>query len=567
MKFMLINGSLNPLMDVLIPFFKKEFHIFALDSSPSIVDKYKGDRDVTPFVYDSTNEVRLNQIRTKIVKMTREIDVMINFIDEVLIGSLLEIDSKKINSLFDKNLLSVHRINKAFFEMVKIGHGRIINVNNNEVKFNNVPFCSSYQSLKKCFIDYNNSLRVEANRFGVDVILINTSFIKQGPSSNTNISLGRMQNESKIYTDEVKYLKELLINNNNNKGSIDKCVKLLKKVVMDKQVKKVYSLNNNRFKYLIYYLPLTVQENFFKKRLFKEVTLDKDTLLLIKDSKKKKANLLPPLILNKGATRSIEAGIEGEDVVYKLLRKYTKRVYRNIVILKKNATFFSEIDFVCFINNRLILIEAKNWYGKLENTRFHNKVRVSCINTKGKFTTTVRDDPYMNLVYFLKDFSKYLTHSGESITSKDNIYHYVVFTKDELNISPYQIKHPSEFGQVGKLDQFETFIKTLKNSKSTSSAVSISDDFPTWDIGYDHENKTWHHIVLLGEFIEVDNKRMETSKIQFVHLKNDSNINIVLYDNTIIQGKLTKDLEINKHINIINTGIRFIRLNRVLHSK
>ena len=94
-----------------------------------------------------------------------------------------------------------------------------------------------------------------------------------------------------------------------------------------------------------------------------------------------KSNIITP---SKNTT-AINSGIKGEAKVFEILKKFSQKIYRSVVIWNSEQTFTTEVDFIALINGYCVLIEAKEWFGVMDNHPDASKIFLSQVNFDGKF--------------------------------------------------------------------------------------------------------------------------------------------------------------------------------------
>ena len=122
---------------------------------------------------DVTSEESIENAYKAIRSYTYVLDAVVNFAGIHVFTSMVEGDCvKDIEKMLDVNVMGMVRVNKRFFEMVRIGHGRIINCSSESGWMTPQPFNGPYTMTKYAVEAYNDSLRRELMYLNIPVIKI-----------------------------------------------------------------------------------------------------------------------------------------------------------------------------------------------------------------------------------------------------------------------------------------------------------------------------------------------------------------------------------------------------------
>ena len=138
MKYAIITGAAGGLANQIINNIVQDFEIIAIDKSERLNKMYEGIDKIHSFVCDITDVESLNDLKEKVKEITSRIDLIINFAGIVMLGSVLEIESKKVSNLLNVNVLGMYNVNQCFFEMLD-KQSRIINVSSDDLPSDTNP--------------------------------------------------------------------------------------------------------------------------------------------------------------------------------------------------------------------------------------------------------------------------------------------------------------------------------------------------------------------------------------------------------------------------------------------
>lgn len=127
----------------------------------------------------TSNESVQNCIKL-LASETQRIDVLINNVGEMIIGSAEETSLQESSDIFQTNFFGALRTIKAVIpNMRRNGGGQIINVSSIGAIMP-VPYMSSYSASKHALAAYSESIKYELAPFNIKVSLIEPSTMKMG---------------------------------------------------------------------------------------------------------------------------------------------------------------------------------------------------------------------------------------------------------------------------------------------------------------------------------------------------------------------------------------------------
>lgn len=237
----------------------ENYNVFGIDLAKEIDNK-----KVNYFSGDITSENDITKVYNVIAKKIEKLDAIIFVAGIYKMNSLLEISDEEMKKIIDINVLSVQRINRIFFNLLKKG-SKLIITTSELATLDPLPFNGIY-SISKSFLEkYAFSLRMEVNNFGIKVVTVrpgavSTSMIKASTNSmdefvkNTNIQKAASTKFKKI-VDSVE----------SKSISPDKIARLMSKILKKKNPKYSYSINNNFGLKLLNVLPDSLQVRVISK--------------------------------------------------------------------------------------------------------------------------------------------------------------------------------------------------------------------------------------------------------------------------------------------------------------
>ena len=116
MKYVLITGASGGMGRACCQEFKNNgYFVFALDKKESPQEE-----NILPIVADITNEADLEKAYEEISKYTDTLSAIIHFSGIYILDSLVEVTSKRYDSIVDVNVKGAYLVNKTFFKLFKV---------------------------------------------------------------------------------------------------------------------------------------------------------------------------------------------------------------------------------------------------------------------------------------------------------------------------------------------------------------------------------------------------------------------------------------------------------------
>jgi NAD(P)-dependent dehydrogenase (short-subunit alcohol dehydrogenase family) len=97
---------------------------------------------------------------------------VVNFAGVLELGALVEIAEPRMQRIVDINLLGTYRVNKAMYQLVRTGHGRIVNISSEVGRQRALPLNGAYALTKHAIEAYSDALRRELMFVGVPVVVV-----------------------------------------------------------------------------------------------------------------------------------------------------------------------------------------------------------------------------------------------------------------------------------------------------------------------------------------------------------------------------------------------------------
>ncbi|MBQ9507378.1 MAG: SDR family NAD(P)-dependent oxidoreductase [Clostridia bacterium] len=181
MKYVLFTGATGDLGRCCIEEIVKlgGYTVFAGGTNAAKLASLGEIENVIPLPLDVTSEESIEAAYNTVRGYTYRLDAVVNFAGIHTFTSMVEGDCvHEIEKMLNVNVMGMVRVNKRFFEMVRIGHGRIINCSSESGWMTPQPFNGPYTMTKYAVEAYNDSLRRELMYLDIPVIKLQPGSFK-----------------------------------------------------------------------------------------------------------------------------------------------------------------------------------------------------------------------------------------------------------------------------------------------------------------------------------------------------------------------------------------------------
>lgn len=125
-----------------------------------------------PITLDVTDSDSCAAAAREVAALTDGLGAVINFAGLLDLGPLMEVSEERLRRIFDVNVIGTHRVNRAMFDLIRAGGGRIVNVSSESGRFRAGITTGPYAMSKHALEAYSDALRQELQFLGIPVIVI-----------------------------------------------------------------------------------------------------------------------------------------------------------------------------------------------------------------------------------------------------------------------------------------------------------------------------------------------------------------------------------------------------------
>ena len=250
MKNVIVTGAFGGMGYAAVKALKnKGYFVFALD-------RVVGDAEenVMPIQADLTRGEDISAAYEKIRAITDEVYAIVHFAGMYNLDSLVEMPEENFTRIFDVNVFSVYRVNKAFLPLLKKG-SRIVITTSELAPLDPLPFTGIYAITKSALDKYAYSLRMEVQLLGISVSVLRPGAVDTGMLGVSINALDRFCDNTELYKCNAKRFKSIVESVEARSVKSDKIGKKTAKILGRKHPKLVYKVNRNPLLLLLNILP------------------------------------------------------------------------------------------------------------------------------------------------------------------------------------------------------------------------------------------------------------------------------------------------------------------------
>ena len=138
----------------------------------------------TPITLDVTDTDSCAAAARQVAAHTDGLGAVINFAGLLDLGPLMEVTEERLQRIFDVNVIGTHRVNRAMFDLVRAGGGRIVNISSESGRFRAGITTGPYAMSKHAVEAYSDALRQELQFLGIPVIVIEPGAFRSAMSQH-----------------------------------------------------------------------------------------------------------------------------------------------------------------------------------------------------------------------------------------------------------------------------------------------------------------------------------------------------------------------------------------------
>ena len=250
MKYVIVTGAYGGMGYAAVKALReKGYYIFALDRA--VRDSEEG---VMPIAVDLCDSEAIENAYRQIKEITDEVYAIVHFAGMYNLDSLVEMSEESFTGIFNVNVFSAYRVNKAFLPLLKCG-SRIVITTSELAPLDPMPFTGIYAITKSALDKYAYSLRMEVQLLGISVAVLRPGAVETGMLGVSINALDRFCENTELYSCNARRFKKIVESVEAKSVKAEKIAKKTARILLAKRPKLVYKVNRNPLLLLLNILP------------------------------------------------------------------------------------------------------------------------------------------------------------------------------------------------------------------------------------------------------------------------------------------------------------------------
>lgn len=254
MKNILVTGATGGMgKEICKSLIEKGYNVFGIDYREA--EKIEG---LKFFNCDVTDMESIEEVFATVKEETSHLDAIVHTAGIYNLDSLIEMEEKNFERIFDINLFGVFRINKVFAPLLLKG-SRIIITSSELAPLDPLPFTGIYGITKAALEKYAFSLRMETNLLGIPVSVIRPGAVKTGLLNVSTQALEKFVENTKLYKCNATKFRKIVDSVEAKNIEPERIAEKVLSALEDKTPKYVYNINRNPLLRILNALPDRLQ--------------------------------------------------------------------------------------------------------------------------------------------------------------------------------------------------------------------------------------------------------------------------------------------------------------------
>ncbi|MCL2672354.1 MAG: SDR family NAD(P)-dependent oxidoreductase [Clostridiales bacterium] len=230
--------------------------VFAADMNKTALEEMANTPRVIPLLLDVTSQDSIAAAVETVQRTTDRLDAIINFAGIHTMGSLVEGGIvQSMEKIIDINLMGMIRVNRAFFELLKAGNGRIINCSSECGYMKAQPFNGPYTISKYAVEAYTDSLRRELLCQNIKVIKLQPGSFKTSLHDSAQSAFDTLYNSTQYYKNALRKMQPLMQRELKKAKPPAYLIKTLLEAIQNKRPKQSYRIKTSKLLGLLECIP------------------------------------------------------------------------------------------------------------------------------------------------------------------------------------------------------------------------------------------------------------------------------------------------------------------------
>ena len=254
MKSVLVTGAGGGMGRAAVQTLKAQgYRVFALD-----IKEIAAEENIIPICADITSEESVLSAFAQVKTITKSLDAIVHYAGIYMLNSLVEMETKDFQRIFDINFQGVFLINRVFLSLLQ-KNSRILITTSELAPLDPLPFTGIYAVTKAALDKYAYSLRMELQLLGIQVSVLRAGAVQTDMLGVSTAALDRFCENTKLYTCNAKRFKNIVERVEARNIPPAKIAQKTGKILKKRNPRFAYSINRNPLLLLLNVLPKRLQ--------------------------------------------------------------------------------------------------------------------------------------------------------------------------------------------------------------------------------------------------------------------------------------------------------------------
>jgi NAD(P)-dependent dehydrogenase (short-subunit alcohol dehydrogenase family) len=192
---------------------------------------------------------------------------VVNFAGIMFVGALIDIDEEQLRRILDVNVLGTYRVNKALFESVRAGGGRIVNISSETGWQSALMLNGPYAMTKHAIEAYSDALRRELMFLGVPVIKVQPGPFRTDMMNGIPAAFARAEQQSAHLARLVRKVGSMAANEEQHASDPSVLAETVWRAVTRRRPRVAYPVGTDRRRALMDKLPARTTDALLRRLL------------------------------------------------------------------------------------------------------------------------------------------------------------------------------------------------------------------------------------------------------------------------------------------------------------
>ena len=263
MKYVLVTGAYGGMGEKTVQaLVRRGYGVFALDKA--VGEKTE---NVYPVQADITDPQSVRAALEQVGQVCDELFAIVHFAGVYMLDSLVEMDERAFEKIFQVNLFGAFYVNKIFMPLLRKG-SRIILTTSELAPLDPLPFTGVYAVSKSALDKYAYSLRMELQLLDISVSVLRAGAVATGMLGVSTDALERFCQKTALYPVNAERFHKIVCGVEAKSVPPERIAEKAAQILERKAPKFVYAVNRNKLLLLLNFLPKRMQF-FVIKRILK----------------------------------------------------------------------------------------------------------------------------------------------------------------------------------------------------------------------------------------------------------------------------------------------------------